>query len=57
MSGREGEKGQARTVTPSTVAQNVVPEAGYTCLTEVKVAPIPYVESDNSAGGKTVTIA
>lgn len=57
MSGREGEKGQARTVTPSTVAQSIVPETGYTCLTEVTVAPIPYVESDNSAGGKTVTIA
>ena len=56
MSGTEGEKGQEKTVTPSTEAQTVLPDTGYTCLTSVKVNAIPYVESDNSAGGKTVTI-
>ena len=56
MSGTEGEKGQEKTVTPTTEAQTVLPDAGYTCLTSVKVNAIPYVENDNSAGGKTVTI-
>ena len=44
-------------VTPSTVVQKVVPEGSYTHLTEVEVLAIPYEETDNSAGGKTVTIA
>ena len=56
MSGTEGEKGQEKTVTPSTEAQTVLPDTGYTCLTSVKINAIPYVESDNSAGGTTVTI-
>ena len=56
MSGNEGEKAQEKTVTPSTVAQTVVPDSGYTCLSSVTVNAIPYVETDNSAGGKTVTI-
>lgn len=57
MSSTEGEKAQEKTVTPTTTAQTVVPDSGYTCLSSVKVNAIPYVESDNSAGGKTVTIA
>ena len=56
MSPNEGEKAQEKTVTPSTTAQTVVPDTGYTCLSSVTVNAIPYVESDNSAGGKTVTI-
>lgn len=56
MSPNEGEKAQEKTVTPSTTAQTVVPDAGYTCLSSVTVNAIPYTESDNSAGGKTVTI-
>lgn len=56
MSGTEGEKAQEKTVTPSTDAQTVVPDAGYTCLSSVTVNAIPYVESDNAAGGITVTI-
>lgn len=56
MSTTEGEKRQEKTVTPSTVEQVIVPDAGYTCLTSVTVKPIPYVESNNSAGGVTVTI-
>ena len=56
MSGKEGEKGQEKTVTPSTTAQTILPDTGYTCLTSVKVNAIPYVESNNSAGGITVTI-
>lgn len=56
MSSTEGEKAQEKTVTPKATAQTVVPDSGYTCLSSVKVNAIPYVESDNSAGGKTVTI-
>lgn len=56
MSTTEGESRQEKTVTPTTEAQVVLPDEGYTCLTSVTVEAIPYVESDNSAGGKTVTI-
>lgn len=56
MSGSEDVKAQSKTVTPKTTAQTVLPDTGYTHLTQVTVAAIPYVESDNSAGGKTVTI-
>ena len=56
MSGSEGVKAQSKTVTPSTVTQTVLPDSTYTHLSQVTVEPIPYAESDNSAGGKTVTI-
>lgn len=56
MSGSEGVKPQSKTVTPTTAQQTVLPDTGYTHLSQVTVAPIPYVESDNPAGGKTVTI-
>lgn len=56
MSGTEGAKAQAKTVTPKTTAQTVLPDTGYNYLSQVTVNAIPYVESDNSAGGKTVTI-
>lgn len=56
MSTTEGEKRQEKTVTPTASEQIVTPDSGYTCLTSVTVRAIPYVESTNSAGGKTVTI-
>lgn len=56
MSGSEDMKVQAKTVTPSTNEQTVLPDETYNCLSQVTVKAIPYVESDNSAGGKTVTI-
>lgn len=56
MSGSEAVKAQSKGVTPTTAQQTVLPDSGYTHLSQVTVAPIPYVESDNSAGGKTVTI-
>ena len=56
MSGSEGVVAQSKTVTPTTTTQTVMPDDGYTHLSQVTVDPIPYAESDNSAGGKTVTI-
>lgn len=58
MSGTEGANAEAKVVTPSTVSQTILPDsdAGYNYLSQVTVNPIPYVESDNQAGGKTVTI-
>lgn len=48
---------QAKEVTPSTSQQVVLPDEGTDYLSQVTVKAISYVESDNSAGGKTVTIA
>lgn len=47
----------AKTVTPTTAQQVVTPDEGYDYLSQVTVNAIPYVETDNSAGGVTVTIA
>ena len=47
---------QSKTVTPSKTSQTIQPDSGYDYLSSVTVNAIPYVESDNSAGGKTVTI-
>lgn len=56
MSTTEGAKPQSKTVTPSASQQVVLPDEGYNYLSQVTVEPIPYTESDNNAGGKTVTI-
>ena len=56
MDSSEGVKAQAKTATPSKNEQVVLPDSGYTHLSQVTVNPIPYNESTNSAGGKTVTI-
>lgn len=47
---------QAKTATPYTTQQTVLPDSGYDYLSQVTVAAISYVETTNSAGGKTVTI-
>lgn len=58
MSGSEDINAQAKTVTPTTSQQVVTPDSPtYNYLTQVTVAAIPYTETDNAAGGKTVTIA
>ena len=56
MSGSEGMKPQSKTITPSSAQQTILPDEGYNCLSQVVVEKIPYVESENSAGGITVTI-
>lgn len=56
-SGSENMKPQAKTVTPSTAKQTILPDTEYNCLSQVEVEAIPYVEADNPAGGVTVTIA
>lgn len=56
MSGSEGMKPQSKTITPSSAQQTILPDEGYNCLSQVVVEKIPYVESENSAGGLTVTI-
>lgn len=50
-------KVHAKTVTPSLNSQTVLPDSGYDYLSQVTVNAIPYVETENSAGGTTVTIA
>lgn len=47
---------QSKTVTPTVNQQTILPDDGYDYLSQVFVNAIPYVESDNSAGGKTITI-
>lgn len=56
MSGTEDAKPQAKTVTSSTTEQTILPDTGYNYLSQVVIKAMPYVENDNSAGGKTVTI-
>ena len=56
MSGSEDSKPQAKSVTPSAEEQIVLPDEAYNCLSQVTVAAIPYVETENAAGGTTVTI-
>ena len=58
MSGLEDANPQSKTVTPTSSQQTVLPdtEEGYNYLSQVTVEAIPYAESENSAGGTTVTI-
>lgn len=47
---------QTKSATPTFSAQEILPDAGYDYLAAVNIAPITVVETDNAAGGKTVTI-
>ena len=57
MTGTEDVNAQTKTVSPTTVQQTILPDEGYNYLSQIVVGAIPYVESSNSAGGTTVTIA
>lgn len=56
MSGSEDVVAEAPTVTPTASQQVVTPSQGHNYLSQVTVNAIPYVETENSAGGITVTI-
>lgn len=51
----EGVPTQVKNATPYITAQVVLPDSGYN-LSQVNIAAISYVETDNAAGGKTATI-
>lgn len=52
----EGVTAQAKSATPSTSQQVILPDSGYDYLSQVTVAAIPYSEALNAAGGYTATI-
>ena len=57
MSGEEGVRAESVNVTPMISTQTITPSTGYNYISQVVVAAIPYTETENAAGGKTVTIA
>lgn len=52
----EGVSAQSKNATPYLTAQTVLPDSGYDYLSQVSIAAITITETDNAAGGKTVTI-
>lgn len=58
MSSSEGVQATSVSITPYTTAQTIVPSdlGDYNSITQINVAAIAYSESDNAAGGVTVTI-
>lgn len=52
----ESVKAQSKSVTSSIAAQTILPDEGYDYLSSVTIAGISVVETDNAAGGKTLTI-
>lgn len=58
MSGSESVKATSTTVTPYTTSQTIQPSdlGDYNSFSAVTVSAIAYTETDNQAGGKTVTI-
>lgn len=56
MDSTEGVNAQAKEATPKMTSQTIIPDDGYNYLTQVVVQAIPVVETNNAAGGKTVTI-
>ena len=47
----------AKSVTPSTTAQTILPATGYDGMAQVNVLAIPVTRTDNAQGGVTVVIA
>ena len=56
MTGQEDLQVQSKTVTPTFTAQTILPDDGYDYLSQVVVSAIPVSESENTAGGLTLTI-
>lgn len=58
MSGSEDVSATSTTITPYTTSQTVLPSSvgDYNYFTQVTVSAIAYTETDNAAGGVTVTI-
>lgn len=56
LSPSENIKAEPKTVTPAKTPITVLPSSGFDYLTQVTVNAIPYTETDNEAGGVTVTI-
>lgn len=56
LSPAEDVTSQAKTATPYTTQQVVLPDDGYDYLSQVTVEAIAYTEVENAAGGTTVTI-
>ena len=54
--GGESVTAQAKTATPSTAEQTILPDENYDYLSSVTILAIPYTETPNAAGGTTVTI-
>ena len=52
----EGVTAQAKTATPYTTQQVILPDNDYDYLSQVTVEAIAYEETDNAAGGKTCVI-
>ena len=46
----------SKTATPTSSQQTILPSSGYDAMAQVVVNAVPYVETDNLQGGKTVTI-
>ena len=56
MTGQESITVQSKTVTPTFATQTILPDEGYDYLSQVVVSAIPVSESENTAGGLTLTI-
>ena len=56
MTGQEDLQVQSKTVAPTFSAQTILPDEGYDYLSQVVVSAIPMTESENTAGGLTLTI-
>ena len=56
MTGQESITVQSKTVAPTFTAQTILPDDGYDYLSQVVVSAIPMTESENTAGGLTLTI-
>lgn len=52
----EGVTAQAKTATPYTTQQTILPDSGYDYLSQVTVSAITYTETLNAAGGYTAQI-